>query len=133
DRKQMETLLSGLGNRVFLMNNVHEDGPVLFHVRWVMSYLTGPLARGQIKGLMDPKRAVFVPEKSLAEEDFNPMAPSSPAGNTTRPVVGAGVTELFAAAEGDAYRPFLFREATVHFSLVKAGVEGSRKIVKVNP
>jgi hypothetical protein len=25
------------------MNNVHEDHPVLFHVRWVMSYLTGPL------------------------------------------------------------------------------------------
>jgi hypothetical protein len=49
----MEKLLSGLDSRVFLMNNVHEDGPVLFHVRWVMSYLTGPLARGQIKGLMD--------------------------------------------------------------------------------
>ena len=64
DRKQMETLLSGLGNRVFLMNNVHEDAPVLFHVRWVMSYLTGPLTRGQIKGLMDAKRRDFSTEKS---------------------------------------------------------------------
>jgi Helicase HerA, central domain len=74
DRKQMEVLLSGLGNRIFLMNNVHEDGPVLFHVRWVMSYLTGPLTRGQIKGLMDPKRGDFVMEKAQAAEDANPMA-----------------------------------------------------------
>ena len=59
DRGSMERLISGLGNRIFLMNNVHEDGPVLFHVRWVMSYLTGPLTRSQIKTLMDPKRADF--------------------------------------------------------------------------
>jgi DNA segregation ATPase FtsK/SpoIIIE-like protein len=135
NRKEMETLLSGLGNRVFLMNNVHEDEPVLFHVRWVMSYLTGPLTRGQIKGLMDPKRAAFVPEKPEAtEEEFNPMSRSSTAeGNASRPVVGAGVIELFAAAEGEVYRPFLYREATVHFSLTKANVEGNRKVVKVNP
>jgi hypothetical protein len=134
NRKEMETLLSGLGNRVFLMNNVHEDEPVLFHVRWVMSYLTGPLTRGQIKGLMDPKRAAFFPVKTQAAEDFNPMARSSvPAGNTTRPVVGTGVTELFAASESGTYRPFLYREATVHFSLTKANVEGSRKVAMVNP
>jgi hypothetical protein len=35
-RRTMETLISGLGNRVFLMNNVHEDGPVFFETRWVM-------------------------------------------------------------------------------------------------
>ncbi len=134
NRKEMETLLSGLGNRVFLMNNVHEDEPVLFHVRWVMSYLTGPLTRGQIKSLMDPKRAAFVPVKAQAAEDFNPMARSSaPAENTSRPVVGAGVTELFAASETGKYFPFLYREATVHFSLTKANVEGSRKVAKVNP
>jgi hypothetical protein len=116
------------------MNNVHEDAPVLFHVRWVMSYLTGPLTRGQIKGLMDPKRSAFVPEKTQTVENFNPMARSSvPAGNTTRPVVGAGVTELFAASESGTYRPFLYRESAVHFSLTKANVEGSRKVAKVNP
>ena len=135
NRKEMETLLSGLGNRIFLMNNVHEDAPVLFHVRWVMSYLTGPLTRTQIKGLMDPKRAAFVPEKAqAAAEDFNPMARSSaPAGNANRPVVGAGVTELFAATDSGKYFPFLYREGTVHFSLAKANVEGSRKVAKVNP
>ena len=132
NRKQMEILLSGLGNRVFLMNNVHEDGPVLFHVRWVMSYLTGPLARGQIKGLMDPKRGAFVTEKTVSEDEVNPMARKAVAQSSHRPAVGAGVIEVFAPAEGEIYRPFLLREATVHFSLNKADVEGSRKVTKVN-
>lgn len=133
NRKQMEVLLSGLGNRVFLMNNVHEDAPVLFHVRWVMSYLTGPLARGQIKGLMDPKRAAFVTEKAEASDSDNPMARPGKGVSFTRPVVGTGVIELFAQAEGENYQPYLLREATVHFVHSKGGIEGSRKVVKVNP
>ena len=34
DRAQMDTMLSGLAKRVFLMNNVHEKQPVLFETRW---------------------------------------------------------------------------------------------------
>ena len=133
DRKQMEVLLSGLGNRVFLMNNVHEDGPVLFHVRWVMSYLTGPLARGQIKGLMAPKRGAFDTKKKEEAAADNPMAkPKGGGSSADRPVLGSGVEEVFAEAQGDCYAPYLLREATVHFSLKKADVEGSRKVVKVN-
>ncbi|MBC7979791.1 MAG: ATP-binding protein, partial [Armatimonadetes bacterium] len=134
DRSEMERLLSGLGNRVFLMNNVHEDAPVLFHVRWVMSYLTGPMTRGQIKGLMDGKRGEFEPGTPAIELSANPMArPTAGRQQVARPVVGAGVVELFANAEGETYRPYLLREATVHFSLASAKVEGSRKVVKVNP
>ncbi len=50
----MEQLLAGLGNRVFLMNNVHEDAPEVFQTRWTLSYLRGPLTRTQIKTLMEP-------------------------------------------------------------------------------
>jgi len=51
DRAQMDRLLSGLGERVFLMNNVHEDQPLLFHTRWALSYLRGPMTRAEIKAL----------------------------------------------------------------------------------
>jgi hypothetical protein len=51
DRSQMEKTLAGLGSRVFLMNNVHEDHPVLFETRWAMSYLRGPLTRNQLQKL----------------------------------------------------------------------------------
>jgi hypothetical protein len=43
NRAEMDTLLSGLGKRVFLMNNVHEKQPVLFETRWTLCYLRGPL------------------------------------------------------------------------------------------
>ena len=42
-------VLSALQQRVFLMNNVHEDAPVMFQTRWAMSYLRGPLTRDQIR------------------------------------------------------------------------------------
>ncbi len=143
DRGEMEKLLSALGNRVFLMNNVHEDHPVLFHVRWVMSYLTGPLTRTSIKTLMDPKRAAFGgkgAEASSAAAAANPMAmpglAAAPEKPAARPLVGSGIDEKFAPPAGDAsevtYRPHLLRVATVHFNSAKTGADGSIKVRKVN-
>ena len=57
DREAMGRTLAGLGNRVFLMYNVHDDAPVVFQTRWTMSYLPGPLTRTQIKTLMAPRKA----------------------------------------------------------------------------
>ena len=57
DRRRTEALLAGLPGRTFLMNNVHDDGPVLFRTRWVMSYLRGPLTRAQIKILCAERKA----------------------------------------------------------------------------
>ncbi len=47
-----DALITGLRSRVFLMHNVHEDAPVVFHTRWAMSYLRGPLTRPQVRQLM---------------------------------------------------------------------------------
>jgi hypothetical protein len=146
DRGQMEKLISGLGDRVFLMNNVHEDAPVLFHVRWVMSYLTGPLTRGQIKTLMDPKRGDFPTGKTTVAPGSDDAGSSvgmpglavehvgKPSG--ARPIVGAGVKELFVRPAGSAdditYQPHLLRAGLVHFSSAKTGADGSQKVVFVN-
>jgi hypothetical protein len=140
DRASMEKLISGLGNRVFLMNNVHEDAPVVFHVRWVMSYLTGPLTRSQIKLLMDPKRGDFMKAAAPAAAE-NPMGMpgmnAKPAAPASRPNVGAGITEIFvpAAGAGDdiIYQPHLLRVGEVHFSSAKANIDGSRIVRFVNP
>ena len=56
DKGRMEQTLAGLGSRIFLMNNVHEDEPVVFETRWCLSYLRGPLTRSQIKLLMDARQ-----------------------------------------------------------------------------
>ncbi|MBK1834200.1 helicase HerA domain-containing protein [Roseibacillus ishigakijimensis] len=139
DRSRVDQLLSGLGSRVFLMNNVHENAPTVFHVRWVMSYLRGPLTRRQIKTLMDPKRALFEegkPSRAAANPMMRAAVPSAgPKGE--RPPVGQGVRELFAPFAGEAdgieYLPALLREAEVHFLSRKANREGSRRVRFVNP
>ena len=74
DKQAMERTLAGLGSRVFLMNNVHEDAPQVFHTRWAMSYLAGPLARDRIKQLMDPIREKFLPPEPEPEEKKEPKA-----------------------------------------------------------
>ena len=141
DRASMERMISGLGNRIFLMNNVHEDHPVVFNVRWAMSYLTGPLTRTQIKTLMDPKRGDFGNASATPAAQSNPMAMpgmNAPAATASpRPVVGGGVTEIFVpiagAADDITYQPHLLREGLVHFSSTKCGVDGSSTVRLVNP
>jgi hypothetical protein len=56
EKADHESIINKLKSRVFLMHNVHEDLPIVFHTRWVMSYLRGPLTRPQIRGLMETKR-----------------------------------------------------------------------------
>lgn len=124
DRREMEKILASLKNRVFLMNNVHDDGPQLFQSRWAMSFLTGPLTRTQIKTLMDPRREEFA-EKKIHVNSFQPTTNSNPmlanSSATTaihaRPYVEKGIPELFVdAPSSEPYQPYLFRQATVHFS-----------------
>ena len=136
DRSAMDQLLSGLGNRVFLMNNVHEGAPVLFHVRWVMSYLAGPLTRGQIKELMEPQRGDFANKTTPANPMAMPGMSATTAGGT-RPALSAGVLECFAPPAGRAddlvYQPHLLREATVHFSSSKTGIDTGRDVREAFP
>jgi hypothetical protein len=76
DKSEIDAMLSGLSQRIFLMHNVHEDAPVVFESRWAMSYLRGPLTRDQIKKLMDGKRPAVV----AAGET---RAPTGTAGSTS--------------------------------------------------
>jgi hypothetical protein len=57
DRRAMEQTLAGLGQRIFLMNNVHENAPEVFETRWALCYLRGPLTRDQIRVLMSDRKA----------------------------------------------------------------------------
>jgi len=51
DRGEMDKLISSLGKRVFIMQNVHAPKPVTFQTRWTMNFLAGPLTRAQIPAL----------------------------------------------------------------------------------
>ncbi len=51
DRKAFDKMISLIDKRVFLLHNVHEDAPEVFHTRWAMNYLPGPLTRSQLPAL----------------------------------------------------------------------------------
>jgi hypothetical protein len=51
DRGEIDKLLSGLGKRVFLVQNVHSKAPQLIQTRWCLNYLAGPLTRTQLPAL----------------------------------------------------------------------------------
>ncbi|MFZ8360597.1 hypothetical protein ACO1LX_19355, partial [Staphylococcus aureus] len=38
DRAYLENVISALGNRTFLLHDVHRQQPVLFQTRWALSY-----------------------------------------------------------------------------------------------
>jgi hypothetical protein len=54
DRSYLETVISSLGNRVFLMHDVHRPKPLLFQSRWALSLLRGPMTREEVGRLMEP-------------------------------------------------------------------------------
>ncbi|HTL28610.1 MAG TPA: DUF87 domain-containing protein, partial [Tepidisphaeraceae bacterium] len=146
DRGLMEQTLAGLGNRVFLMNNVNDDAPTVFETRWAMSYLRGPLTRTQIKQLMDTKRpnggatqasATPVAAPSATSTSAAPAAPipavrtstpqteeaaPAPTGSM-RPVLQSGVPQVFVPIRSNqppgaslVYRPMVLGSADVYFN-----------------
>ncbi len=51
-----DAVINNLSSRIFLMHNVHEGAPTVFHTRWAMSYLRGPLTRPQVRILMAERK-----------------------------------------------------------------------------
>ena len=55
NRADLDKKISALGNRIFLMHDVHRTGPaVVFQSRWALSFLRGPMTREQVSRLMEP-------------------------------------------------------------------------------
>jgi hypothetical protein len=106
DPAKTEELLSSLPKRVFLMQNVHEDGPALFQTRWAMSYLRGPLTLEQVKSLT---RAAAEPAVAASQP-----APPAAAGGA-RPHLPAAIDQCFLAGTGSSYRPAVLATARLHF------------------
>ncbi len=127
DRREVERMLSGLTGRVFLMNNVHDDGPSVFQSRWAMSYMAGPLARDQISRLMADRRERAKPD---SREREHVEAETLSAAALMRPVVPAEIDEKFLrpSVAPDPrgkliYRPSILGEGSLHYVRLSAGLD----------
>ncbi|MFT5105928.1 MAG: hypothetical protein ACI9UA_001551 [Pseudoalteromonas tetraodonis] len=139
NRAKMEQHLAGLGSRVFLMNNVHEDAPVTFHVRWVMSYLRGPMTRRQIKTLMDPKKKLRK-EANIAAPAGAVSAPpplEKPAHDHSQPpTISAKIPQVYLPIVEDSdapliYLPAIIRSADVHINDSKTDINGKKTVTQI--
>ncbi|NOX57614.1 MAG: ATP-binding protein [Planctomycetes bacterium] len=138
-RAQTEAVLSSLGGRVFLMNNVHEDAPSLFHTRWALSYLRGPLTRSQIQTLMAPRKAAAAlaaptPAASIAKQPRTVQQPAVAAADpglaSTPPPLPPGVNQVFLPVTRSVpdggylrYEPFLLGAGKLHFVRTSAKID----------
>jgi hypothetical protein len=129
DKATMDTMLSGLGKRVFLMNNVHDKQPTLFETRWTLSYLRGPLARTEIRKLMESRKSA--PAVSA------PAAASAPAQSaaTAAPVLPPDVPQYFVPVRGTGkvYQPVAIGAAQIAFTDTKTGLNEVRDLVFAAP
>lgn len=113
NRAQIENLLSNLDKRVFLLHNVHEDHPQVFHTRWAMSYLRGPLTRKQIKSIAKPKKVI---------KTEKPEEPKTSQISVAKPTLPKGIKPLYlkreieeASATDYKYKPYITTVADVRF------------------
>lgn len=146
NRSEMEKILAGLGNRVFLMHNVHDDEPTIFETRWCMSYLRGPLTRSQIQQLKEPvgeqsaqpvgqPADISMPATAAV---VTPIAASvaaaaqSPAG---QPVLASDIRQFYIPARGSAnpaglrYRPAVLGYAQIGFRDSKTGLQTNKELI----
>ena len=144
DKQGMEQLLAGLGNRVFLMNNVHEDAPEVFQTRWTLSYLRGPLTRTQIKTLMDPVKLPGYRGKGIEGyqqlEGAQSRYPVTPLSLNQRPLLPPDVPQHFIPVRGSQpsgsaliYQPMLLGASQVRVSDSKAGVDMTQEVIVLAP
>jgi hypothetical protein len=142
DRAAVDRLLSGMQGRTFLLHNVHDDGPVLLHTRWAMSYLRGPMTRGQIEAVMqDRKRATPTPPGARA--GVAAAAAASAVGDGAmagQPGLPDGIVQRFQAArravgadERLVYRPALCAAAVLHYQSSKDQIDLWRELTVVAP
>ncbi|MBT8066761.1 MAG: ATP-binding protein, partial [Gammaproteobacteria bacterium] len=104
--------------------NVHEDEPVVFNTRWVLSYLAGPLTRDHIRTLMKTAknkvaaaaRAVSKPKRKT--QDAAPALPPS-------------IDQFFVRGTGEeiVYHPRLIAGGDVVFTSARYNIEDEREVL----
>ena len=143
-RQNMEQLLSGLGNRVFLMNNVHDDAPTIFETRWALSYLRGPLTREQIKVLAEPMKKQWketLPSQPTPPSPLGPISSGTPSQAISQiPIIPPEIphyfipsTQSLSTNQPSIYHPYLLGAAQIRFTNTKTKLDQMKDVLFLTP
>ena len=135
NRAHLETVISALGNRVFLLHDVHRGKPLLFQSRWALSFLRGPMTRDQVALLMKPIKDRETAQAAAPAEGAQPVATATPPRADVPPVLPPGLAQLYlpavvpipATAKAElVYQPRVLGFAEVVFTDKRRGFEHRR-------
>jgi hypothetical protein len=119
-REWLDKAISTLDSRVFIMHNAHDDRPHVFHTRWAMSYLRGPMTRDEIRKLSSdetrpepgPKVGTPEPRAAVPSAEVNQYRLRSQEGR-------------------ESYSPYVYAVADATYKLEDTGSDYTLKVVRV--
>ncbi len=141
DVQEIDTRISALGARQFLLHNTRDRGPALFTTRWAMSYLRGPMTREEIASITDPAER---PDRASPVTVTTPGT-TDPIATSRMPDVAAGVevVELDPAAPwaslvgfdplGDHLEAAVAVGVEMRFDEARAGIDHTERWEAVAP
>ena len=124
DKQAMERTIAGLGKRRFLLHNVHEDEPVVFNTRWVLSYLAGPLTRDHIRTLMKSAKNKFAAAARAVSKPKRKSKASAPA-------LPPAIDQFYVPGSGEdlVYHPRLIAGGDVVFASARYKIDDERTVI----
>ncbi|MFM7149018.1 MAG: helicase HerA domain-containing protein, partial [Gemmataceae bacterium] len=84
ERANLDRVIASLGNRLFLMHNIHQGQPRLFQTRWTLSYLRGPMSRDEIHRISSSQEGPDHDFVVVALKVCNHCGSEVPAGSGSR-------------------------------------------------
>ncbi len=139
--QDFDNYIASLNKRNFLMFNIHEPKPVLFHSRFALSYLRGPMTKTEISLLCKNKKntETNIVAEELPKKDNIVSKPSPINTNINKsipPVLPAGMQQYFLPfiKEGDdniSYLPGLLAVSSVYFNNNKLNVSLEKNIINI--
>jgi len=140
DRRRLDRLLSGLGQRRFLMHSVHGDEETLFQSRWTMAYLRGPLLREEIRRLSATASGVVDGQPASAARSSPTASAGGPTRGGPRPILPPAVKEVFLAPRAPLapdepvhYEPAILARARVRYATRSPRIDLDRDVIRIAP
>ena len=161
-RQDLDSALSRLRSRLFLLHDVHAGAPTVFETRWTMSYLRGPLTRQEVRRLAGEAAPAAGPDAgagegaSAATEGAGQPAAASAAtsgaaagadaaaaasgvGAAAATVSGPGaqppatVLQLWEPGGAGEYRPSLLGKGRARYRDARKGIEHAEEVLVAAP
>lgn len=123
DTKSIDTLLSSIANRTFLVRSIYHEAPVVFKTRFTLCYLRGPLSLPEIAKLMKSK----IQKNEEGKEPVLDPLDTKKTGSVTKPLLSSQIQEFFFRSDQTGnhvtYKPLVAGFAKLHFVDAKNGID----------